>query len=314
MLTYSHKAMDTTFRVSFGAAEDPALCASAAGVAFARIDALEGLLSRFVDTSDVAVIRALVPGKVAVVAPETMALLVCATRVCAATGGAFDPTVGPIMARLRREGREGAGARAQVDWDLSEAEREDAFARGGMQRLILDVENRRVAVTEDRLGRPTPLELDFGGIGKGFALDACREIFTGEQFALQSFLLDAGTSTQWAQGAGWRVGVGGDWKDRTRLETVLALDGAALSGSGFDRQGAHVVDVRRGTAACRWAQTWAWCPDSAAVADALSTAAFALSPRELHIAAHALSARILVARRQTRAWDRFRDPLVWYVD
>jgi thiamine biosynthesis lipoprotein len=312
MLTYSHKAMDTTFQVSFGADEDPALCASAAGVAFQRIDELEGLLSRFVDTSDVAVIRALAPGEVAVLAPETMEVLVCAARVCAATGGAFDPTVGPVMARIRHEGRDGASGSAAVRWDLSEDERTDVFARGGMQRLILDVENRRVAVTPDRLGRPTPLELDFGGIGKGFALDVCREILTGEQFGLRTFLLDAGTSTQWAQGAGWRVGTGGEWKDRTRLETVLTLDGAAFSGSGFDRQGAHVVDVRRGAAADRWAHAWVWCATSAAVADALSTASFALAPHALRAAARDLSARILVARRQARVWDRFRDPLVWY--
>ena len=311
--SYTHRAMDSEFRVSFGEGEDEALCASAAAVAFERIDELERLLSRFNDTSDVAVIRALRPGQVATVAPETMAVLVTSARVCAATGGAFDPTVGALMTRLRRVGEAtSVSLPRHADWNFSSDERIDLLARGGMQRLVLDVEHLRVAVKEDRLGRDTPLELDFGGIGKGFALDECRKLLTGEQFELSCFLLDAGTSTQWAEGAGWKLGVGGAWKGRTKLETVLEVKDAALSGSGFELQGEHVVDVRRHGAARRWAQAWAWCPRSAAVADALSTAALALSSRELAVSARALDARILVARRQPPILDRLRDPLVWF--
>ena len=307
--SYTHRAMDTEFRVSFGEGEDEALCASAVAVAFERIDELERLLSRFNDTSDVAVIRALSPGQVAAVASETIALLVECARVCAATGGAFDPTVGALMARLRHEQE---GGKRNADWQMDKDALDDLLARGGMQRLVLDVEHLRVAVKEDRLGRDTPLELDFGGIGKGFALDECRKILTGEQFELSRFLLDAGTSTQWAQGAGWKLGVGGAWKGRTKLDTVLEVKDAALSGSGFELQGEHVVDVRRRGAACRWGQAWARCGRSAAVADALSTAALALSSRELAAAARALDARILVARRQPSLLDKLRDPLVWY--
>lgn len=301
--------MDTEFRVSFGEGEDDSLCASAAAVAFARLDELERLLSRFNDTSDVAVVRALRPGQVATVAPETMSILVECARVCAATGGAFDPTVGVVMARLRHEQE---GGRRNADWQVDNATLDDLLARCGMQRLVLDVEHLNLAVMADRLGRDTPLELDFGGIGKGFALDECRKILAGEQFEMSCFLLDAGTSTQWAQGDGWKLGVGGVWKDRTRLETVVGVKDAALSGSGFELQGEHVVDVRKHGAARRWEQAWAWCARSAAVADALSTAALSLSPRELTAAAKALDARILVARRQPPLLDRLRDPLVWF--
>jgi len=304
--TFTHRAMDTEFRVSFGKDEDYALCASAAAVAFARIDELESLLTRFNDTSDVAVIRALHPGQAATVACETMAILVECARVCAATNGAFDPTVGAVTANIPRE------KNGRVAFPRDRAVLDDQLSRGGMQRLVLDVEHLRVAVKEDRLGRATPLELDFGGIGKGFALDECRKILTGEQFEISCFLIDAGTSTQWAQGAGWKLGVGGTWKDRTKLDTVLELRDAALSGSGFELQGEHVVDVRRKGAARRWEQAWAWCGRSAAVADALSTAALALSPRELVAAASALDARILVARRQPQILDKLRDPLVWF--
>ena len=297
----THQAMNTAFTVTIRS-DDAALATSAAEAAFARIDVIERLLSRFNDTSDVACIAALTPGEVGVVAPETMDALVACARVCAATGGAFDPTVGPVMRRLKKAG---------MKWDeLPKDVLDDAFARGGMQRLVLDAEHRRVSVTRDRLGRDTPLELDFGGIGKGFALDECAKVLEGEQFEMTDYLLDAGTSTQLMRGGPWRIWVGGVWKERTRQKTVLGLRGGAVSGSGFELQGAHVVDVRRKTAARRWAQTWSRAA-SAAVADALSTAALSMDAPEIARACTALTARVLVAHNQQKMMDLIRDPLKW---
>lgn len=263
--------MDTEFTVSFADGEDESLIAAASAAAFARIDELELLLTRFNDTSDVAVIRALKPGDVAVVAPETMDVLVVSAQVAAATNGAFDPTV---------------KARNFSD-------------------LMLDVDHLRVAV------KKAPVELDFGGVGKGYALDAVAEILRSEQYGLTNWLLDAGTSTILASGGPWPLGVGGVWKKRTRLDTVLKLSEGALSGSGFEIQGAHIFDPRTGAPATRWAQSWSRAA-SAAVADALSTAALSLEPAELTAAAEALDAAILVAREQRPFMDRFRDPLKWY--
>lgn len=297
----THRAMDTAFTFTI-LSSDASLAASAAETAFVRIDVIEGLLSRFHDTSDVALIAALKPGEVGVVAPETMEALLASARVCEATGGAFDPTVGPVMRRLKKTG---------TSWDALPAdELEDAFARGGMQRLVLDAEHRRVSVKADRLGRDTPLELDFGGIGKGFALDECAKILVGEQFEMTDFLLDAGSSTQLVRGGPWRIGVGGSWKGRTRRPTVLELRSGAVSGSGFELQGAHVVDVRRKHAAGRWAQAWSRSA-TATVADALSTAALSLDAAELKRACMALGARVLVAHNQKKAMDLLRDPLKW---
>lgn len=301
--------MDTEFAVCFGDAEDESLCASAANACFARIDALETLLSRFYDCSDVAVIHALKPGEVAVVARETMEVILASAKVCAATGGAFDPTVGPIMNHLREHA---------TTWEALDDETiADAFARGGMQRLVLDVEGLRVAVKPDALGRDTPVELDFGGVGKGYALDECAQLLRGDEFALENWLLDAGTSTLLASGSmkadkpGWPLGVGGKWKPRSRLATVLELTHGALSGSGFEIRGEHVVDVRRRSGAAQWAQVWSRA-ESAAIADALSTAALALSAEELERACRELSAGVLVAREQSTLLDRFRDPLRWF--
>lgn len=266
---YLHKAMDTEFALAADCG-DEALAASAAQACFARIDELELALTRFSDTSDVAVIRALEPGEIATVSRETVDLLTICAEVCAATAGAFDPTV----------------------------------ERRSFGDLTIDSDRCRVAVK----GR---VELDFGGIGKGFALDECRKVLESEQFEMENWLLDAGTSTVLVSGGPWKLGVGGPFKGRTKLDTVVELSSGALSGSGTEIQGAHIWDVRRGTRETRWAQSWAIAP-SGAVADALSTAALSLSPPELRAAADALHARILVARRQPEWKDRIKDPLTWH--
>lgn len=312
ILQASHKAMDTEFTVSiaYSADADKAFAESAAAAAFDRIDAIERLLTRFDDTSDVAMIRALAPGEVATVARETMDVLVCSAKVCAATKGAFDPTVGPVMDRLR--GTRPLDTAPRAAWErMNDDQKEDTFARGGMQRLVLDVDNCMVSVSADRLGRATPLELDFGGIGKGYALDSCAALLAAEPFCCGQFLLDAGTSTVLAYGGAWKIGVGGSFKERTRRPTAIMLENCALSGSGFDIQGQHVVDVRRHGAATQWAAAWAKA-ESAAVADALSTAVLSLTSAEIKTAASNLNAAVLVARNQPRAMDRFRDPLVLF--
>lgn len=261
--------MDTAFALTVDGA-DEALAASAAQACFDRIDALELTLSRFHDTSDVAVIRNLAPGGFAVVSRETVELLVECARICAATGGAFDPTV----------------------------------EKRNFGDLTIDTDHCRIAAK-------SRVELDFGGIGKGFALDECRKILESEQYALDNWLLDAGTSTILAAGGPWKLGVGGPFKSRSRVSPTAEISGRALSGSGFEIQGAHVWDVRKGVRDTRWAQSWAIAP-TGTVADALTTAALSLSPAELRAAAATLQAKILVARKQPRWLDRFRDPLVWF--
>ena len=187
--------MDTEFTLAVEG-EDEALAASAAQACFDRLDALELLLTKFNDTSDVAVIRSLAPGQTATVARETIDLLVVCAKVCAATVGAFDPTV----------------------------------ERRNFSDLIIDTEHCRVAVKG-------PVALDFGGIGKGFALDECRKILEGEQFGLKRWLFDAGTSTVLVSGGVWPLGVGGPFKGRTRLPVVEDVSAGALSGSGTEHAG-----------------------------------------------------------------------------
>ncbi len=301
---FEHQAMATVFELMV-VTDDERLGRSAAQAVFQRVDKIEGLVSRFLDASEVALISRLRPGETFRVAPETMELLLIATQVCAATAGAFDVTVGTVMDVLRE---------VRQRWSaLTPQERASALAAGGMDRLILDPDSLRIAVKPDRLGRASPLELDFGAIAKGYALDQAAGLLESE-WDFSDFLIHGGTSTVVARGSmgdgaeGWPVGVGGDWRARAGLDAVRLKQGA-LSGSGFEVKGAHVVDVRRGVAAVRHAAAWSAAP-SAAVADALSTAFLGLSWREVEAACAALpGCGALVAREQPAWLDRVRSPV-----
>ena len=296
--------MATVFEVMLNS-DDAQVAESAAFAVFQKVDRLEEQISRFLDVSEVAMISRLKPGETYRVAPETLDLLLIATRVCAATQGAFDVTVGALMDALREVKHRWGGLTAQ--------ERESALAACGMNRLVIDTENLLVAVKPDRLGRASPLELDFGALGKGYALDLACDLLA-EDYGFTDFLVHGGTSSVAARGsmgdgeAGWPVGVGGDWRDRAGLSAIRLKEGA-VSGSGFEVKGAHVVDVRHGVAAARHAAAWSYAP-SAAVADALSTAFLGMSWSEIGRAcAEIPGSGALLAREQPAWMDKVRRPV-----
>ena len=135
----------------------------------------------------------------------------------------------------------------------------------------------------------------------------------GQDYGYADFLVHGGTSTVVARGSmgdgpGWPVGVGGDWRARAGLDAVR-LCGGAISGSGFEVKGSHIVDVRRGLAATRHPAAWSYAP-TAAVSDALSTAFLGLSWSEIQAACAAVpGSGALVAREQPEWMDAFRRPV-----
>ena len=310
MTVFSHHAMDTGFTVRF-AAGDERFFESAASDCFRRIDAIEALLSRFRDDSDVAVVKALGPGEIAVVSPEFMDVLMSSVQVCAATQGAFDPTVGAAMDFVRENGSSAVGDE-KIGGAFS-----DAMAWSGMNRLVVDPEHMRVSAQRPKGAAPDEwrgVMLDFGGIGKGFALDECAKMLKGELYEFDNFLLDAGSSTVLACGAGpegegWKIGVGGRWRGRAKkVPDFVMLRDLALSGSGFEVQGEHIIDPRGCAMGCRWGQSWT-VAGSAAVADALSTAVMSMTSKQVESACAELDAGALLARDQPKLLDKVRSPL-----
>jgi thiamine biosynthesis lipoprotein len=112
-----------------------------------------------------------------------------------------------------------------------------------------------------------------------------------DDWEIHSALIHGGTSTALAIGSGgpsagcpegregWPVGVGGVWGAGAGRRTIVLKD-AALSGSGTETQGQHVLDPRTGGPALGHPAAWVVCP-TAAEADALSTAFMVMSTDEV---------------------------------
>ena len=231
--------MATTFRVSVA---DTDYSRQAADAALAELSPLEDRLSRFVEHSDINRINRLKRDQSTVVSLDAFDCLTIALRMYRETGGAFD-----IGYRSRSRRPAGPG-------------------------FTLDQADRTVHVLVD------DLQLDLGGIGKGFALDRMAAVL--REWDIRSALLCASTSTYLAMErpsgkAGWPVHFG---PSSDRHEELLT--NAALSSSGRTVQADHIVDPRTGRAVDDRLRCWVRASHGA-TADALSTAAMVMSEAEI---------------------------------
>jgi thiamine biosynthesis lipoprotein len=215
--------------------------------ALAEIARLDDQLSAYRPSSEVSWINARAADAPVVTEPGLFALLERCRTLSHATEGAFDITVGPLM---RAWGFVNGMGRLP-DHDA----RRHTESRVGWKYLELDSTHRTV-----RFGRPG-MRIDFGAIGKGYAVDAAIEILRSH--GVSSALLHGGTSSVHAlgrpddDGPAWPIG----WTSPAGVRRTFELRDEGLSvsavhGKAFEAGGqvfGHVMDPRTGapTLACR---------------------------------------------------------------
>ena len=264
---------------------DQATADAAARAAFGRIAALEQLLSDWRPTSEV---RQLTdhPGAWQPVSAELFEVLARAVAMSRTSGGAFDPTVGPLVALWREARRTGV---APPDSAIRHARRVTGW------RLIgLDSLHRRV-----RIDRPG-MRIDLGGIAKGWILGEART--TLRAHGVTAMLLEAGGDLLLGDAPpgrpGWEVSVPTPHGDST-----LVLHDVAVSTSGPSAQHvvisgvaySHVIDPRSGRPLTTAFETTVLHRDPA-TADALSTTITVLGPTRGLALARRLGGIVVVRR------------------
>lgn len=228
-----------------------------------ELERLEQELSRFQAGSDIWKINQLKQGETTRVYEAAWDCLQLAQDITAATNGAFDISSGAWIELYRHCAKYHTLPPEELIEKLRPAVGPQAWSTSQEDH------KRLVHCHHD------DLLLDLGALGKGYALDqlACR---LETEFQLKNFLLLSGESTILASGnapqtKGWPINAG--------TETIY-LQNEAISTSGADTQGGHILDPRTGTPiALRRSTVHAFAPQ-AAVADALSTTCFVLSPQE----------------------------------
>lgn len=211
------------------------------------------------------------------VSAETAAVVAKAQAISAATRGAFDVTVGPLV-NLWGFGPESALAAMPPDAVI-----ENAISRIGYQKLSVQTEPPALKKSEPSL------YVDLSAIAKGYAVDRICELLTAR--GVGDFLVDIGGElrVQGKNGAGkrWRVAVENPLQEREPY-TVFQISEGAVATSGnyrnyFEVGGqrfSHTIDPRTGRPVTHALLSVTVVADDAMTADAWATALIVLGERE----------------------------------
>lgn len=240
-LERSFDAMGTTYTVvAYG--EDRFAVDAAIEETYEEVRRLDHLLSNYRKDSEWSLVNREAASRPVEVSQELFDLLALCLDYSRRSEGAFDITVGPLMKLwgfYKGDGR--VPHRAEI---------RTALARIGWQKIQLDPRARTVRFT-------APVEMDPGGIGKGYAVDRMAEILRAR--GIRSALVSAGRSSIYGLGAppseprGWRVTLP-DPRRPSRNLAEFHLKDMSLSTSGSSerffaaggRIYTHIMDPRTG--------------------------------------------------------------------
>jgi thiamine biosynthesis lipoprotein len=208
--------MGTLFRIKLYAAS-PDQAKSAFRAAFARIARLDAALSDYRPESELNRVCRTAVAKPAAASVDLFRVLAASQKLAEETDGAFDVTLGPVI-RLWRQARR--------DQRLPDAAAlGEAAARCGYRKLHLDAARQTVVL--DQPG----MQLDLGGIAKGYAADAALEVLAG--LGIRRALVAASGDLAFGDPPpgrpGWKIGLDSP-------ACVLELANAAVSTSGDEEQ------------------------------------------------------------------------------
>ena len=274
LYTTTHEAMAATWTL-YLYADTPQAAAQADDAAFEEVDRIEQLLSNYRPSSELSRINRLAATETVTTDPETFRFLETAQHWSAVSDGAFDLTVGALMKAwgfFRKAGK------------LPDPVQFDALrAQTGWRRMHLDPATRGVRF--DTAG----VELDPGGIGKGFAVDAALRAL--REAGVRRALLSAGSSTLGAlEGPagqrGWPIHVHDPWHPARDISTVYlrwgTLSTANCAEKNFTLDGhlyCHIMDPRTLRPVEGTLQVTVFDPSGTA-SDALSNVLFVQPPRQ----------------------------------
>ncbi len=228
---FSEPHMGTVFRIVLYA-PDEAAALDASAAAFGRITALDDTMSDYNPQSELMLLCGHAAGPPVVISRELFRVLEKSQEVAEKSGGAFDVTVGPLVQLWRR---------ARRQHELPDPE---SLARAlrlvGHEKLRLDPRARTAQLLKPGM------QLDLGGIGKGYAADEALVVL--KRHGIGCALIAAGgdvvAGSPPPSKAGWRISVASLETPEKSPTRFISLHDAAVSTSGDAEQHARIGGVR----------------------------------------------------------------------
>ena len=246
--TFTHEAMKTTFTLRLMHAQAKH-ASDAANQAFALIDEIENVLSRYKSGSDVSQINQMQSGQTLFISETCYECMRIALKIYIDSDGLFDITLGR---QIEHQKNAMTGVVPSIEGQLM-------------------VDPDRPAIHCVEAGR----EIDLGGIGKGYALDRIVPLL--RDLGIKSGLIAAGASTQLAFGENsWKIELTG-----STSMPMVELKNQAISVSGISVQGSHILSPRQADLTQNLHTRVRVIHEEAAYADAWSTACLLMTESEL---------------------------------
>ena len=280
-------AMGSTWRLRWAPGVDGPAPEALRAELQALFDGIEAELSLWRADSTIRRFNDAAPGEAVAMTPHFRAVLEHALALHARSGGAFDPTAGPLVQAW------GFGAAPARGAAPDEAALAAARARLAAPRLRAALE----AGDEARLVQPGGVALDLNAATEGHALDEASRLLRAR--GVDAFLLELSREFVAAgrrpDGQPWRIGVEwpedaapGDDAAALARPDVVALRDAALATSGDAHQAfvaaghryGHVIDPRTGAPTAHGLAQASVVHASAREADGLATALMVLGPED----------------------------------
>jgi len=290
------QTMGTTWSVQCVGAADTDLHALHAAVQ-QRLDGIVAQMSTWEAGSDISRYNRGAAGAWFALPDDFLHVLRAALDIARASGGAYDPTVSPLVAAW------GFGAHAAARTAPDPARIADARSRVGWQRVALDA-------AQARAQQPGGTELDLSAIAKGYGVDAVAALL--RRRGMPGALVEVGGELygygRKPDGQPWRVLVESSPDEEADSEgldpRVLALDGIAVATSGdrwhaYEQDGerySHTLDPRTGRPVPPSAAAVTVVAGDAMHADGWATALTVMGAEAGHAFAleHGIAARFLI--------------------
>jgi thiamine biosynthesis lipoprotein len=239
--TFAEPHMGTRFKIVLYAADEKT-AQSAQKAAFERIAQLDRTMSDYQQSSELMQVCRRAGGPPERVSADLFEVLSRAKTIARLSDGAFDVSVGPVVRLWRR---------SRKTQQMPPADKlAEALALVGYRNIGLDEKNQTV-----RLAKPG-MQLDLGGIAKGYSADAALEVLRakGCARALVAAGGDIAVSDPPPENPGWKIGIAPLEDPNRKPSRYLVLHNQAVSTSGDVEQSveingkrySHIVDPRTG--------------------------------------------------------------------
>lgn len=273
---FSGHTMGTTYHVTVVAEPSRILADLGEGI-FAAVDAIDRSMTTYSDDSELMALNRAAVGEPFPLTQPLMEVLSISQRIYRDTGGAFDPSVAPLVNLW------GFGPKKGREAPPSPAEVGELLAEIGLDGLALD--NRAQTATRQR-----DIQLDLSAIAKGYGADQVAGYLRNRGYT--DFLVEVGgemvLSGSKPGGELWRIAIETPDATGRGIQKVIPVSDIAVATSGdyrnyFEQDGqrfSHTIDPRTGYPITHNLASVTVFAETAAEADALATAFMVTGPEK----------------------------------